>query len=390
MSRLDWIAHHLSHVSAWSVALAAGTLIVMVVGERINPRWPTALVAVLGATALATGLSLSRHGVQLLGTVSVGLPGWRLSTLSAHAWGVVATTSLTLLVVIISQSAATARSSADEFGLADAVDRDFLGVGVANIVAGLAGAFPVNASPARTTVAGLAGGRTKMVGLVAVAGAVALSPLATYARDIPLAVLAGVLIFVAARLFKVPQLEAIWRTSRVEFLLAAVSCLGVVFLGVEIGLAIAVGLSILAQTWRSSRPRMIALGRRKGTTSWEPIELESVERVDHVLAVFFDESLYFANAGAFRREVHERLKENPDTRHVVIDAVAIAACDYTGLATLAQVVADLNSDDVSVSVARANDAVKHEIGHFANKALRHVHFFDSVDAAANHERGKDD
>jgi SulP family sulfate permease len=134
---------------------------------------------------------------------------------------------------------------------------------------------------------------------------------------------------------------------------------------------------------------MIVLGRRKGTTSWEPIALDSVEKVDHVLAVFFDESLYFANASAFRREVHQRLSENPDAKHVVIDAVAIAACDYTGLSTLAQVVADLNADGVSVSVARANEAVQHEIGQFSNKALRHVHFFDSVDAAANHERGKD-
>jgi SulP family sulfate permease len=387
-SRLDWLVHHLGHPSGWSVALALGTLAVMIVGERVNARWPTALVAVLGATFLSVGLSLTRHGVQVLGSVSAGLPRWRLHNLSLHAWGVVATTSLTLLVVIISQSAATARASADEIGVADSLDRDFIGVGVANVVAGLAGAFPVNASPARTTVVRLAGGRTKMVGLVAVVGAVAFSPLATYARDIPLSVLAGVLIFVAARLVRLPQLRAILRVSRIEFALAMISCLGVIVLGVETGLALAVGLAILDRTWRSARPKMFVLGRRKDTTSWEPIDSKAVVPVDHLLVVLFDGALYFANAGVFRRQIHELLLKNPQTTHVIIDAVAMPDCDYTGLVTLAQVVADLTRDNIGVLVARANDAVRHEITHFGNEALARVRFYDSVDAAASHATKK--
>ena len=134
----------------------------MLAGERVNPRWPTALVAVLGASAVAGAAGLAHHGVADLGTVSVGAPAWRLGALSAHEWAVVVTTSLTLLVVIISQTAATARASADEFGVADDLDRDFLGAGVANVASGLLGAFPVDASPARTTVTGLAGGRSKL------------------------------------------------------------------------------------------------------------------------------------------------------------------------------------------------------------------------------------
>jgi sulfate permease, SulP family len=382
-SRLDSLVHQLGQVSGWSIGLALATLAVMVVGERMNPRWPTALAAVVGATLLSVGLSLTRHGVEVLGTVSAGLPQWRLHLLSLHAWGVVVTTSLTLLVVIISQSAATARSSADEIGAADDIDRDFIGVGVANVVAGLAGAFPVNASPARTTVVRLAGGRTKMVGLVAVVGAVAFSPLATYARDIPLAVLAGVLIFVASRLVKIHQLIKVLRTSRVEFALAMVSCLGVVILGVELGLAVAVGLAILDRTSRSARPRMLVLGRREGTTSWEPLDTKSVEPVDHVLVVLFDEPLYFANAGVFRREIHQLLLENRETEHLVIDAVAMADCDYTGLVTLAQVVGDL-AHDVSVSVARASESVEREITNFADESLLHVHFHNSVDSAVRH------
>jgi MFS superfamily sulfate permease-like transporter len=293
------------------------------------------------------------------------------------------TTALTLVIVIMSQTAATARSSADELGVADDISRDFVGVGLANIAASLVGAFPVNASPARTTVTRLAGGRTKLVGLVAALGALVLSPFAAIAHSIPLAALAGVLLFVAGRLIKIGQLRAIWFTSRVEFLLALLTTLGVLLLGVEIGLALAVGLAILDQTWRSAHPKMIELGRHHGTTSWENADEHDVERVDHILALLFTADIYFANAGVFRRDLHELLAKHPDTRHLIIDAAAIANIDFTGLAMLSQVAADLAKDSVSLSVARATDDVRRQLTTAADKALSRLEIYDSVDAAAN-------
>ena len=385
--RLASLSHQLGHVSAWSVAIAAGTLLIMVVGERLNARLPWALGAVVAATALSALASLASHGVLELGAVSAGAPTWRLHWLHPHEWGIVATTALTLVIVIISQSAATSRTSADELGVADDLSRDFVGIGLANVAAGLAGAFPVNASPARTTVTRLAGGRTKMVGLVAGLGALVLSPVAKYAHMIPLAALAGVLFFVAGRLIKVGQFRAILRTNPIEFALSMVSLLGVVLLGVEQGLAIAVGLAILDQTWRSARPRMIVMGRRKGTTSWEPYDEHAVEPVDHVLAVLFDEDIFFANAGVFRRELHDLLAKYPHTKHVVIDAVAISEIDFTGMVMLGQVVEDLTRDQVSISFARANSAVRARLKDSPVKAVRHIRLFDSTDAAASKALG---
>jgi len=387
ISRLDSLAHHLSGLSGWSVAIALGTLAMMVVGERVNPKLPWALAGVLVSTVLASVFSLARHGVVELGAVSAGVPTWRLHWLSGHAWAVVVTTAITLVIVILSQTAATARTSADEIGVADNLSRDFVGVGLANIAAGMVGAFPVDASPARTTVSALAGGRTKLVGLVAAIGAIVLSPLARYAHMIPLAALAGVLFFVAGRLVKLSQFRAIWQSSRVEFALAMVSGLGVVLLGVEQGIAIAVGLAILDQTWQSARPRMVEMGRRKGTTSWEPYDAHAVERVDHILAVLFDKNLFFANAGVFRRQLHEMIVKYPQTKHVIIDAVAMSDIDYTGLVRLGQVVDDLLNDHLTVSVARANALVRERLAHSSEKAIRHIELFDSVDAAAKNALG---
>ena len=390
IQRLEALSHHLGHVSAWSLALALATLAVMVAGEKINPKLPWALAAVVLGSALSSALTLSHHGVQLLGSVSVGLPHWRLAWFSLHDWSVVVTTSLPLLIVIMSQSAATARTSADEIGVADDVSRDFVGIGLANVATGLLGTLPVNASPARTTVTQLAGGRTKLVALVAGLGALVLSPLAGVARFIPLASLAGVLLFIAGRLINFSRLRAVWRTSRIEFALAIITWVGVIFLGVEVGLGLAVALAILAQTWRSARPRMVEMGRRKGTTSWEPYDAKSVDRVDHVLALLFDEDLFFANAGVFRREIHDLMRKYPATRHVVLDAVAISDIDFTALAALSQIAADLERSHVTLSIARPNESVRHSLSHAQDKVLRHIKLYDSVDAAASHAMRGDD
>jgi SulP family sulfate permease len=383
IQRLQAIVDNFHHVSVWSMVLALGTLAAMAVGEKINPKLPWALAAVLVGTILCVSLSLVNHGVQELGTVIVGLPTWRLRWFSLHEWSVIVTTSLTLVIVIMSQTAATARTSADEIGVADNLSRDFVGVGMANIAAGLVGAFPVDASPARTTVTRLAGGRTKLVGLVAAVGALIVAPFASIAHSIPLAALAGVLLFVAGRLIKIGQLRAIWATSRVEFTLAMITVVGVLLLGVEIGLALAVGLAILDQTWRSAHPQMVELGRRQGTTSWENAGDHDVDRVDDLLVIIFTADIYFANAGVFRRDLYELLARQPETRHLVIDAAAIASIDFTGLAMLSQVMADMTKDSISVSMARATDDVRRQLSTAPDKALGRIPLYDSVDAAAN-------
>jgi MFS superfamily sulfate permease-like transporter len=381
--RLTSLWQNLGHVSGWSMALSLGTLAVLLVGEKINARLPWALGAIAVATALTVALSLEHHGVKELGAVSVGLPSWRLHWLAASQWGVVATTALTLVIVILSQTAATSRTTADDLGVDTNISRDFVGVGLANVAAGLVGAFPVNASPARTTVARLAGGRTKLVGLTAGLLALVLSPLGRYVHAIPLAALAGVLFFIAARLIKVRQLTLIWRSRRLEFLLAMISMLGVILVGVEQGLAIAVGLAILDQTWRAARPQMVVLGRRASTTSWEPLSQKGVDSVDHTLVVLFDNDIFFANAGVFRRELHELMVKYPGTKHLVIDAVAISDIDFTGMTILGQVVGDLKKDDVSIVLARANAHVRKSFHSSFDKVLRDVKFHDSVNTAVN-------
>ena len=128
---------------------------------------------------------------------------------------------------------------------------------------------------------------------------------------------------------------------------------------------------------------MVELGRRDDTTSWEPVTVKGVSRRSHVLVVLYDEALYFANAGVFRRELHDLLAHHPATTHVVVDAVAMVDLDFTGLATLAEVVDDLSRDGIDVVVARASELVLARLQRSSDPKVRALRHFDSVDAAVN-------
>jgi len=167
----------------------------------------------------------------------------------------------------------------------------------------------------------------------------------------------------------------------VECVFAIISGLGVILIGVEQGLAVAVGLAILDQTWRSARPQSFVLGRHAGTTSWEPLGEDDVAMVDHVLVILFDNDIFFANAGVFRRQVHQMLKKYPATKHLVVDAVAIADVDVTGLVMLSQVVDDVTKDGISFSLARASVKVKATLAKSTDTNVRMLDFYDSVDEA---------
>ena len=179
-------------------------------------------------------------------------------------------------------------------------------------------------------------------------------------RDVPLATLAAILIFVAAHIFGWVDLTAIARFDRFEFALAAVTLLAVVFIGVEQGIAIAVGLAILDHVRLSSRPQLHVLGRVPGTTSWTPLSggVEA-EQLPGVLVVLFATPLWYANAVHFREEVGAAIgAAGGSTRVLVLDTVGMTDIDFTGSRSLGRVLNACERDRITVGIARAGEHLR--------------------------------
>ena len=194
----------------------------------------------------------SRHGVAVLGSIPGGLPHISLPYVSWSQLRRLPGLVLTVTFVCIAQTAATVRSS----GAAAPEDfnRDLIGVGAGSVVAGLIGAFPVDASPPNTAIATASGTRSQLANVMAAVlvlgvAVVATAPLA----DLPDAMLAATLVFIATKLFRVGELRAILAFDRLEFALATVTLLAVALIGIEQGVAVAIVLSLADRTRRSAR-----------------------------------------------------------------------------------------------------------------------------------------
>jgi high affinity sulfate transporter 1 len=387
LGRVKHAIDALNGTCAWTLVIGLGVFLGVMVSERRYKRFPAALVALIAATALVAIFGLQNHGVAILGHVAHGAPRVGLHGLSFHTLGQVAPVAAIIALVIVTQSAATARAFEPPDSQAQRdIGRDLLGVGLGSVVAGLAGAFPVNASPPRTAAVSAAGGRTQLTSLVAAVAVIALIPAASVLHDVPVAGLSGVLLFIATRVFHVADLRAIARFDRVEFGLAIITLVTVALLGVEQGIGVAVALAILDRTRASAQPRLHVLGRIPGTTSWAPLgSHEQPQPVPGVVVVLFATPLWYANASHFRDQLSAVLDRNrePAPRGIVLDALGLSDIDYTGMVALRDVLDELERAGITFAIARAGERVRGELRRAGVSPGRvpESRFFPDVDAA---------
>ena len=360
--RVGSVLSHLGQANGWTAGIAVVVLALVVVAERVDRRLPGALVGLVGATVLVFGAHLAGHGVAVLGAVSHGAPNFGLHQLSWTALRQVVPVSAVVALVVISQSAATSRAFADMGDYQVDMVRDFIGVGAGSVLAGLSGSFAVDASPARTAAVASAGGRTQWTGLGAVAVVIALVPAAGLLKDVPVAALGAVLVFIASRIFHVRDLRAVLRFDVFEFGLAMVTLLTVALVGVEQGIGVAVGLAILDRARLTARPSVHVLGRIPRTTSWEPIALVGgAAEVPGVVVLLFATPLYYANAEHFRAQVEKALADHAGMRALVLDVVGMHDVDFTGSRVLGRILDELDRRKVTVALARPGDHLKENL-----------------------------
>src|SRR6202035_5821616 len=127
----------------------------------------------------------------------------------------------------------------------------------------------------------------------------------------------------------------------------AVTLLAVVFVGVEQGIAVAVGLAMLDRIRRDARPQLHVLGRLPGSTSWTPLSADPHATPESgVLAVLFATPLWYANATHFLEEVVRALAAAPGTHVLVLDTIGMSDIDFTGSRALEQLLRVCERDHV--------------------------------------------
>ena len=344
----------MSAINPVAVAVGLSVFAVTLGAEKLSPRIPGALIALVGATAATAGFGLDRRGLAVLGHVQGGLPSLSLPRLPfENALPLVGLAFVISLVVMV-QTAATSRSFSGEAKDPD-VDRDYVGLGVGSALAGLIGAFPVNASPPRTAIVTETGGRSQYAGLMAALAVLALVAFGTgLLNHVPTAALAGVLLFVAQRIFHARAFAEIARRTPAEFALACLTTALIVALPIQTGVAIGIFLSLAHGVFTITRVRPIPFERVPGATVWWPVSTRHQGEVEPgVLVMGFQAPLSFLNAYDFRRGFLAAIEDNQGGAHlIVLEASSVVEIDYTAAGILAEVIAAARAARMDFAVAR--------------------------------------
>ena len=337
-----------------SLAIGLAVFAIILVSEKLSPRIPGALIAVVGATVASVALGLERHGVIVLGHIEAGLPAPHLPMLGLESLLPLIGLAFVVTLVVMMQAAATTRSFAGKGDDPD-LDRDFIGLGAGSVLAGLFGAFPVNASPPRTAIVAQAGGSSQLSSLTAALAVLGLATLgAPLLLHVPAAALAGVLLFVAQRIVRFQVFGSVLKRSPAEFGLAAVTAVLVVALPIQTGVAVAIFLSLLNGVFTITRARPIAFERAPGTTVWWPAsKAHAGETLADVAVIGFQAPLSFLNAYEFRRGVLDVVAAGRgQVRLLVLEASSIVEIDFTASEILAGVIVQARAAGMDFAVAR--------------------------------------
>jgi high affinity sulfate transporter 1 len=370
-------------VAAAAAVGIAGIAVILVL-QRWLPKVPAVLIMVVLAIISTTVFSLADHGVSLVGVLPQGFPPFTIPNVGLSDLGPLFAGALGIALVSLADTISTASAFAARTGAEIHGNGEMIGIGAANLAAGLFQGFPVSTSGSRTAVAERSGAKTQLTG---VTGAVLITLMIVFLpglfRNLPQPALAAVVITASLSLADIPATMRLWRQRKVEFSLSVAAFLGVALLGVLPGIAIAVGLSILNVFRRAWWPYDTQLGRVEGLAGYH--DVHSYPQAQHLpgLVIYrFDGPLFFANAKTFRDEIRRLAKADPPPTWILIAAEPMTDVDTTASDVLEELDETLNADGISLVFAELKDPVRTKIERYGlTRTIDPRHFFPTIESA---------
>lgn len=322
-------------------------------------------VVAVAATILAVTLfDLGAAGVPLVGAIPQGLPLPRLPVIDLDTIVALAGPALLISLIGFVESVSVAQTLAAKRRQRIAPDQELIGLGAANIAAGLSAGYPVTGGFARSVVNFDAGAETPAAGIFTAIGiALATLFLTPLLANLPQATLAATIIVAVLSLVNVEAIRRVWTYSHADFAAMAATILGTLFVGVEAGVVIGVVLSLLLHLYRTSRPHMAVVGQVPGTEHFRNVERHAVITSPEVLSLRVDESLYFANTRYLEDRIAELVAERPELKHVVLLCSAVNAIDASALESLEEINHRLKDAGITFHMSEVKGPVMDRLGH---------------------------
>lgn len=345
---LKEVAGVLSDVHWLTLGIGLVATAILLVARQKRWRFPVTLPVIAGATLLAYFFNLEAHGLSCVGKVPGGLPSFRLPALECKTILSLLPPALVIVFISYMESIAVAQWIALKEKYRVSPNREFLGLGLANVVAGLFSGYPVTGGFSRTAVNYQAGSRTPMASVVT-AGLVllvllALTPLFTY---LPKVILAAVIMVAVIGLIDLREIRHLFGIKPADGWVSLVTFLVTLGVGMDAGLLSGIALSLALFIYRTARPRIAVLGRIGDGSEFRDIKVYPEARTDaDIIMLRVDASLYFANAGFVEDRIREQLLLQPEAHLVLLDMSAVNDIDAVAISTLENLIQECNAAQI--------------------------------------------
>ncbi|MEO6701309.1 MAG: SulP family inorganic anion transporter [Jatrophihabitantaceae bacterium] len=345
-----------------TAGVAAAGIGTVLASGRLSPRVPGALVVVIGSIALSYWWQPASHGIRLVGAVPSGLPSFRAPALDARAASAVLLTSVSMAVVVLAQSAATARAYAARYDEEFDENADLFALGLANLAASVTGAFVVNGSPTKTEMLDGAGGRSQLSQLTCSALVFATLLVATAPLSrLPQPVLAAVVFLIGIALIDRAGLTRLARVRRSEFVVASLTAGAVLAIGIEQAIGLAIVASVIDHLRRGYDPRTQVLTRNPGG-HWQVVAPDPEQRTRPGLVIYrFPSSMYYANAHKLAADLAGFVNSAAPLSQFCLDCSGVSDLDYTAAEVLRHAIARLAARGTSFAFATGEAGLLHQL-----------------------------
>jgi SulP family sulfate permease len=351
------------HVLAWealqnaynthllTLGIGLGCVVVLVGLSRWAPLVPQALVVVIGATLASWFFELDEHGVDIVGGIPTGLPRPEVWSASLSDLNSLIPVAVTLALVQFMKNVSLGRVFATRHGYTIDANRELIGVGASNFFGSLFQGIPVSGSFSRSAVNDQSGARSPLANvfaaLVIALTLLFLTPLFYY---LPVPALAAIIIVAGIGLIDLRELRILFRARRRDGYIALFTAFSILFIGLQEGILLGIGASVVVVLFRISRPNVAELGHVPGTRLFRDMErFEQAVRLRDIMVLRVDASFSFANAEYFKDYILEKSeREGRTVEVVVVDGTSINDLDTTAIEALVSVFEWLEEMDIEL------------------------------------------
>lgn len=362
---------------------------VIVLLRKINKKIPNALLVVVVGILTIRYFEDYFFDVAIVKDIPSGLPSFSFPEIDISQMKELLPIALTLVMVGYLETISIGKSleaKQDEYKLRP--NQELIALGLSNIIGSWFKAYPSTSSFSRSAINQESGATTGMASLISVLMVLLtllfLTPLFYH---LPKTVLAAIIIVAVFGLVNIKEAIFLWKSNNLDFWLLIITFFSTLFFGIEYGIMIGVGLSLIILIFRTSRPYVAELGKVPDSDFYRNRErFNEVILDDEVLVFRFDAQLFYANASYFIETLELMVEEKgPHLKLIVLDAESINRVDSTGVEMLKERIRFYRKKNILFYFAGVKGPVRDHL--FRGKILDIItldHFYMRVNGAVNY------